>query len=281
MKKKILVVTGGTKGIGKKIVENCLKENFYVAFCSSTKFQIDNKFKNYSKNFIYKKVDVTNERQIKRFISLVIKKFKRIDCLINNAGIYGDIGNFEYSNMKSWKRAIEVNLIGSVNFIKYCLPHFKKKKIKSKIIQLSGGGAAGPSPGFSSYGASKAAIVRFVETISIEIKKYNIDINAIAPGPINTRMIDQALHKGKSKLEINEYNKILRQKKNGGAGYQSVIKLINYLLSEKANGISGKLISALWDNYELLNKFNTKKYSEIFTLRRRTGKDIGIITLDK
>lgn len=280
MKKKVLIITGGTKGIGKKIVESFIKKNFYIAFCSSSKCKINSKIKSYSRNFIYKKVDVRNEREVKNFITLIIKKFKKIDYLINNAGIYGDIGNFEYSSMKEWKKAIEVNLFGSVNFIKYCLPHFKKKT-KSKIIQLSGGGATGPSPGFSSYGASKAAIVRFVETISIEIKKYNIDINAIAPGPINTGMIDQALFKGKSKLNIEDYNKLLMQKKNGGVGYEHVIKLINYLLSEKANGISGKLISAVWDNFKLLNKFNKNKHGEIFTLRRKTGKDLGISVLDK
>lgn len=134
MNKKVTIVTGGTKGIGEKIVEHCLKKKHKVAFCSSSNFVPDIKFKQFENSYLYRKIDVCNEKEVKKFINLIVKKFKKIDYLINNAGTYGDIGNFEKSNLKNWKKAVEVNLFGSINLIKHCLPILKRKKSISQKL---------------------------------------------------------------------------------------------------------------------------------------------------
>ena len=84
---------------------------------------------------------------------------------------------------------------------------------KGKIIQLAGGGAASPLPLISSYAISKAAVVRFVENLSEELKDYNIDINAVAPGPLNTGMLEEVLKAGPKRVGKNFYNESVKQKK--------------------------------------------------------------------
>ena len=124
-----------------------------------------------------------------------IKKFKKIDILINNGGVYGPKGFIEKINWNAWVKTIEINLFGSVLLCKEVIPYFKKRN-QGKIIQLSGGGAAAPLPMISGYAASKAGIVRFIETLSEEVKDYNIQVNSVAPGAINTEMLNEILKAG-------------------------------------------------------------------------------------
>ena len=161
------------------------------------------------------------------------------------------------------------------------MPYFKKKN-KGKIIQLSGGGAASPLPLISSYAVSKAAVVRFVENLSEELKDYKIDINAVAPGPLNTSMLDEVLKAGPKKVGKNFYNKSLKQKKTGGTPFIKACELILFLGSKYSNGIKGKLISALWDDWK--NWINYKELlqsSDAYTLRRIVGKERGFEWGDK
>jgi 3-oxoacyl-[acyl-carrier protein] reductase len=141
-----------------------------------------------------------------------------------------------------------------------------KKNNFGRIIQLSGGGATAPMPNFSSYAVSKTGIVRFVESIAEECRRFDISINSVAPGAMNTRMLDIALKAGRKKVGLH-YNKLLKQKKDGGAGFNRAVGLINFLI---INGkISGKLISAIWDPWDKKNFFKKLKDKDIYTLRRK------------
>ena len=90
---------------------------------------------------------------------------------------------------------MEINIYGSVLPCRAVLPHFKQQRY-GKIVQLSGGGATNPLPRISAYAASKAAVVRFAETLALEVQDDGIDVNAIAPGALNTRMLDEVLAAG-------------------------------------------------------------------------------------
>src|SRR6185436_7692534 len=113
----------------------------------------------------------------------------------NNAGVQGPIGSIEEVDWAEWVRAIEINLFGSVLMCRAVLPYFKSRRA-GKILQLSGGGATSPMPRVSAYAASKAAIVRFVETLAEEVRADGIDVNAIAPGAVNTRLLEGVLAAG-------------------------------------------------------------------------------------
>ena len=161
------------------------------------------------------------------------------------------------------------------------IPHFKKKRY-GKIIQISGGGAASAFPFFSPYAVSKVGIVRFIENISIELKKYNIYANSIAPGPVNTRMLDQVLKAGPKKVGKTYFQKSIKQKKKGGTDINKVLNLIEFLAHKKSDKISGKLISALWDNWKVFSKNKKKLNSSDFgNLRRITGRERNLKFFDK
>ena len=121
--------------------------------------------------------------------------FPRLHILVNNAGVYGPMGRVEEVDWEEWVRAIEINLLGSVLMCRAVLPHFRRHGY-GKIIQLSGGGATNPLPRISAYAASKAAVVRFAETLAEEVRRCGIDVNAIAPGALNTRLLDEVLAAG-------------------------------------------------------------------------------------
>ena len=278
-KNKTVIVTGGTYGFGFAISKNFIEHGANLIICSRNKKRVEKSNEIFSRmidknqNIFSIKADISHEVDVKNLFSVATNNFQSIDIIINNAGIYGPIGKIENINWNQWMEAININLFGSILIIKNAIPILKKQN-KGKIIQISGGGATNPMPNFSSYAVSKTGIVRFVETISQELKNYKIDINAIAPGALNTKMLDDLLESGAENVGEDFYNKSIKQKELGGAGFAKGIELINFLASSNSNGITGKLISALWDNYEDWPKYlDDLKKSDSYTLRRITGRD--------
>jgi 3-oxoacyl-[acyl-carrier protein] reductase len=141
---------------------------------------------------------------------------------------------------------------------------------RGKIINLSGGGATSPLPNFSAYAASKAAIVRLNETLAEEVKGFNIQVNAIAPGAVNTRLVDEILAAGPAAGE-EMLARTRRQKETGGVPPEQAAALAVFLASEESDGLSGRLISAVWDDWQSMNShIDQIMASELYTLRRVT-----------
>ena len=281
-KKKVVVITGASMGIGFEISKQYLLHGADLMVCSSNLLKIKKAYKKLlmikkkDQRIFYLKVDVSSEAQIKKLIKYTIKKFKKIDILINNAGIYGPKGFIENIDWQEWVKTIKINLLGPVLLCKEVIPYFKKRN-QGKIIQLSGGGAAAPLPMISGYATSKAGIVRFIETFSEEVKDYNIQINSVAPGAINTGMLREVLKAGPKKIGEKAYKKALLQKKLGGSSLKDACDLILFLGSKNSNGISGKLISAIWDDWKIWPKYKSiLSKSDLFTLRRIIPRDRGV-----
>lgn len=222
------------------------------------------------------KADISNKDQVSKLVDTAISHFKRIDILVNNAGVYGPIGPSEDVDWDEWVTAIEINLFGTMLMCRKILPHFKANKY-GKIINISGGGATNPLPRFSAYAASKAAVVRLTETLAHECHGYGIDINAIAPGALNTRLLDEVLAAGPEKAGEDFYARSLKQKDEGGASMERGASLCTYLASADSDGITGRLISALWDPWkDLASEYKEDlRKSDIYTLRRITPEDRG------
>jgi NAD(P)-dependent dehydrogenase (short-subunit alcohol dehydrogenase family) len=282
LKNKIIAITGVSEGLGRVLCREYLNNGAKVFACARNidKFSID--FENeIGKNLLVIKADVSNEIEISNFFELGTNFFGDLDVLVNNAGIYGPKGSIDEIDITDWKYCIDVNLIGSVNAVRHSLPIMKKNK-KGKIIQLSGGGATNPMPNLTAYAVSKAAIVRFVETVALEVKQYNIFINAIAPGPLNTRLLDEIIESGPEKVGQEFFNKSLKQRDNGGVSMQNAVDLCLFLSSTSSAGISGKLISAIWDKWQDWDQhLDDLNNSDIYCLRRITGKDRGFDWGDK
>ena len=145
-------------------------------------------------------------------------------------------------------------------FLRFCvsnkklIPKFKENNF-GRIIQISGGGATSPLPLQSIYAASKAAVVRLIETISLEVKEFNISANCIAPGQLNTRIMNEYLNAGPDKIGKPFYEKVKKQFNSGGAPIEKAVNLALALASEDYPLLRGKLISAIWDDWENFNKY--------------------------
>jgi NAD(P)-dependent dehydrogenase (short-subunit alcohol dehydrogenase family) len=284
---KVAIISGASRGIGFEISKRFLLDGINISICSRNKKCLVKAKKELEKFNIKKKIilisktDISNKADVQKLIKKTFKKFKKINIIVNNAGVYGPKGYIETINISNWEKAISINLMGALYLSYYGIPILKKNKY-SKIIQLSGGGATNPTPYISSYGASKAAVVRLMETISIEVKKFKIDVNSVAPGPINTRMLDEILQSGSKIVGKEIYRKALKQNKEGGSSIKPCLELISFLASNRSNGITGKLISALWDNWSKWPK-HLKKLSnkDVYTLRRTVGRSAGFKLGDK
>jgi 3-oxoacyl-[acyl-carrier protein] reductase len=139
-----------------------------------------------------------------------------------------------------------------------------------KIVNISGGGATSPRPDFSAYGASKCALVRLTETLAEELREEKIDVNAVAPGAMNTRMLDELLIAGPDAAP-REFADAIKRKREGGAPPEKAAALVALLCSSLCNRITGKLISAMWDEWEKLPQRRAELAAgELYTLRRVT-----------
>jgi NAD(P)-dependent dehydrogenase (short-subunit alcohol dehydrogenase family) len=134
---------------------------------------------------------------------------------------------------------------------------------------LFSGGGQGALPNFSSYVTSKGAIWRLTETVAAEVLENQIYINAIAPGAVNTRFLDDLLKAGPEKVGEAFYRKALEQQKSGGVPPEKATELALYLLSEKSKGLSGKILSALWDPYPSFVDLDKITQSDLYTMRRK------------
>jgi 3-oxoacyl-[acyl-carrier protein] reductase len=171
--------------------------------------------------------------------------------------------------------AIHINLLGVVYPCRVIIPHFQRRNY-GKIINLSGGGATNPLPRISAYAASKAAVVRFTETLALELLEHHVDVNAVAPGALATRLTDQLLLAGPERVGAAFHARMARIKDEGGTPLEVGASLCAYLGSAASDGITGKLISAQWDPWEKLQEHRRDLDStDIYTLRRIVPKDRG------
>jgi NAD(P)-dependent dehydrogenase (short-subunit alcohol dehydrogenase family) len=273
------LITGGSQGLGKVIAEHFLREGANVALCARGEKDLSTTRDELSKKFPRQKVvavtcDVSNEKDVNKFAAFALRELGSIQALVLNAGIYGPMGPTESVNLDEWKRALEINLYGILLPCRAVIPHFKKGG-RGKIIVLSGGGATNPLPNISSYAASKAAVVRLAETLAEELKPFHVDVNAIAPGALKTRFVDQVLAAGPEKVGAEFFAKNKNWSEEGAVPLELGASLAVYLASAESDGITGKLISAQWDPWEKLHEFKNDLQSDIYTLRRIVPKDRG------
>ncbi len=279
-KNQVVVITGGGGGIGKAAALAFVEARAQVVILGRDQKKLKAAASEIS--FFGKctpiKCDVSDVLALSKAFKGIMKKFKRIDILVNCAGIYGPIGEFHSNNLKLWEEAMGINLLGTVRAVHAVLPYMLKAK-KGKIINLSGGGAVQPFPNFSVYATSKAAVVRLTENLAKEYQSRNIQVNAIAPGAINTSFLEQVLNAGPNKAGKDFYQKSVEQKHTGGDSPEQAAELILFLCSPRACRLTGKLVSAKWDNWQ---KWRPKDLGRInktseYTLRRIDNKYFGEI----
>jgi 3-oxoacyl-[acyl-carrier protein] reductase len=208
-------------------------------------------------------------------VALAEAELGGVTALVNNAGVYGPIGPVEENDWAEWTQALTINLLGTVAFCRAVVPGMRRRGY-GKIVNLSGGGATAPLPRFSAYAASKAAVVRFTETLAEELRDARVDVNAIAPGALNTRLLDEVLAAGPERAGRAFFDRSLKQRDDGGVPLAKGAALAVFLASAESDGISGRLLSAVWDDWAgLPSKRDALAASDVFTLRRIVPADRG------
>ena len=284
---KVAIVTGANQGLGLEIVRHFIAAGASVVMCARNG-ELLNAVKDklslnleHNQKLLAKTADVSNADDVKDILDLTLRECGECHILVNNAGIYGPKGRIEFADVSEWIRTIEINVFGSMLMSRAVVPIFRAQKY-GKIIQISGGGATSPLPNLSAYATSKAAIIRYAETLAEELRGSGVDVNAIAPGALNTRLLDEILDAGPEKVGVEFFQKSLQQKESGGSSLGHAAELAVFLASKASNGITGKLISAAWDNWgDWAKHIKELSQSDVYTLRRITGRDRGFLWGDK
>lgn len=276
------VVTGASQGLGLVIAKAFVAAGARVLLCARTQRDLDRAEREVealadgADRVAAVVVDVSSRRDAALVKARVFERFGGVDILVNNAGIYGPKGPLEESDWDEWARTVSVNLFGTALMCREFLPHFKSQR-RGKIINISGGGATAPLPMLSAYAASKAAVVRLTETLAGECEAHGITVNAVAPGALNTRLVDEVVAAGPDKVGAEFYRRNCDVKKNGGTDPELGASLCVYLASSQGDAINGRLISAPWDSWKsLAERASELRKTDVYTLRRIVPGDRGL-----
>jgi NAD(P)-dependent dehydrogenase (short-subunit alcohol dehydrogenase family) len=274
-----ILIAGGSRGIGKAVAQACLNAGAHIAIAArnpvlleQTRAELQASASNGPQVFAYA-ADISDPSAVEELIATVISKLPNFSGLVNCAAVLGPKGDLDEIAIDEWIRAIQVNLIGTMLLCRAVLPHFRARRY-GKIVNFSGGGATSPRPRFGAYAASKTAVVRLTENLARELAEAGIRVNAISPGAVNTRMLDELLEAGPAQVGEAVYQQAIHQKENGGAPAENAANLCVMLLSNTGDGITGRLISAVWDPWESLPaRTHELASTDVYTLRRIVPAD--------
>ena len=261
-----VLVTGAGRGIGKRLALGFAAAGAKVGLLARSKAELDLahlEIEHAGGNALRIRADVTDFEQVNAAVDRMRRDYGGVHVLVCAAAVQGPIGNFLEQSPKGWAETVHINLLGVMNVCKAVLPHMIEHR-SGKIIVLSGGGATAARPNFSAYAASKAAVVRLVETVAEEVRDHNIQINCMSPGGTYTHMTDEILRAGE-KAGWKETEDALEIRRTGGVSPEKQIQLALFLASEQSNHISGKLINVS-DDWKKLKDANI--HPEAYTLRR-------------
>ncbi|MEE9487151.1 MAG: 3-oxoacyl-[acyl-carrier-protein] reductase [Candidatus Brocadiales bacterium] len=238
LKGKVAVVTGGTRGIGRAIALELAANGVDVAFCYAKNVEkakeVESEIKKLGVRALPMQSDVSNFAQSKEMIANAIKELGKIDLLVNNAGITRDKIIMMMSE-DDWKSVIDTNLTGVFNCTKAAVVPMMKQRSGSVINITSVSGLVGMA-GQTNYSSSKAGIIGFTKALAKEVARRGVRVNAIAPGFIDTEMV-QAINQ----KYLDEMLKLVPLARVGKA--EEVAHVVTFLASDQASYITGCVIN--------------------------------------
>ncbi|HTZ35923.1 MAG TPA: SDR family oxidoreductase [Stellaceae bacterium] len=278
---RVAIVTGASQGLGEAIAERFAAEGASLVLCARGAAALAGVAQRLAANaaagqrIVAHAADIGDPAQAEALARFALDAFGRIDILVNNAGVYGPMGLTHEVAWDEWVDALRINLLGLVAMCRAVTPAMIARR-GGRIVNLSGGGATNPLPRLSSYAASKAAVVRFTETLALELAEHGITVNAIAPGALATRMTRQLLDAGPERVGAALHRRIAQVAAEGGTPLRLGAELAVYLASDEAAAISGRLLAAQWDPWRTLHERAAELAdSDIYTLRRIVPDDRG------
>jgi 3-oxoacyl-[acyl-carrier protein] reductase len=262
-----IVLTGSSSGIGRALVEQLIARGHSVWGLARTD-QTDLAAASGGK-FFATRCDVSVWPEVEAAAREVAAQWAGIDGLVTCAGSLGEVGPALGADPLRWSATVRANLDGTYHALRAFAPLWNRAARRAKVVCFSGGGATKARPNFSAYGVAKTGVVRLVETIAEEERDRPLDINAIAPGAINTAMTDEIIAHGPKLAGNAVYQAAVKQKATGGDSLAQVLQLVDWLLSPASDGISGRLLSAQWDSWaHPADQAAMRAAGDNYTLRR-------------
>lgn len=236
--KKVAIITGGSRGIGKEIAKKFAKENYnlvinYVSEKTNTE-ELKKEFEELGAEVLFIKTNVTSYEECEKMAKDAINQFGKIDVLVNNAGVTKDSLLLRMKE-EDFDTVINVNLKGTFNVTKACIPYMMKKK-SGKIVNISSVVGISGNSGQANYAASKAGIIGFTKSVAKELASRNILANCVAPGYIATDMTN-----GLSDAVKESINNQIPLKRVGMP--EEVAKAVYFLAGEENSYITGQVIN--------------------------------------
>lgn len=265
---KTVLITGAGRGIGKRLALGFARAKAKVGLLARTKAELDLadlEIEHAGGVSLRLRADVRDYVQVASAVERVRSEYGEIHALICAAGVQGPIGAMAECSAKEWAEVVQVNLVGAMHACRAVLPAMIERR-HGKIILLAGDGAQEPRPNFSAYAASKAALVRFAETLAEEVREANVQVNCMDPGATYTSMTDEIVRAGEA-AGWREVQAATEVRSNGGTAPDKQLQLAMFLASDRSNHISGRLIS-VEDDWKKLESANLQP--NLFTLRRVT-----------
>ena len=266
---KVSIVTGSGRGLGRAIAIALAKEGSSLVLMARTLIELEVTAKETGlpqEKLLVFNGDIGKQADVKRMVKMTISKFGRIDVLVNNAATVLPIGPTRKVKIKDWKNAIQVNVIGTFLCTRIVLPIFVRNR-HGKIINITGSGGTALE-NFSAYTTSKAAIIRFTETLAEEVKNQGICVNAVAPGGISTKMTEEIFNSG-DVAGSKEHERAGKAIASKGVPLELPASLVVFLASDASGSLTGKVISAVHDNWKEFGATAQKlNDSDLYTMKR-------------
>ena len=241
LKDKVAIITGAGRGLGRSVALAFGRQGAKIVLAARSKEEIDHvaeQLRSLRKDAIAIPTDVADEGQVNQLVKKTLELYGTVDILVNNAGARGSIGPIHHTSLSDWEQALKVNLTSAFLCSKAVLPTMMSKK-GGKIINVAT--TMTPRPNLTPYMVAKAGLIQFAKQLSRELKDYNIQVNVIHPGVIDTRMQEELRKAGTKAIGTDMFERL---KEEGILqSPDEPAKLILFLASTAADGINGEYLS--------------------------------------
>lgn len=267
---KVAIITGAGRGIGREIALAFATQGSRLVIAARSIQEIESvqaEIEELGSKALAVPCDISNPEAVTSLFNQTQQFFGKLDILVNNAGVIKPIAPIEETDPKEWIETILTNLYGTYNCSRAAIPMMRQQG-QGKIINMSGGGATSANPYFTAYSTSKAGIVRLTDTLASELLKDHIDVNAIAPGAVFTQITKDIIDAGEQAGERLQTEALQVQTSKTEAS--RVTGLAIFLASSESDGLTGRLISAIWDDWDSFTpeRIKTIAKTDWYQLRR-------------